>query len=93
MEDLRIELPMEEDFNFDDEKIVDASKVKLKEVINREQQQMIFAYDHGDNWKNSLILETIIVDKELPGRKLPRVLDGEGYGIIEDCGGTGGLKN
>lgn len=30
--------------------------------------------------------------KELPGRELPRVLAGEGYGIIEDCGGTGGLE-
>jgi len=39
-----------------------------------------------------LVLEEVIIDTELPGKELPRVLDGEGYGIIEDCGGTGGLK-
>ena len=27
-----------------------------------------------------------------PGEELPRVLDGAGFGIVEDVGGTGGLE-
>lgn len=44
-------------------------------------------YDFGDGWEIKLTLEAVIEDKELP-----RVLEGEGYGIIEDCGGPGGLE-
>jgi len=28
----------------------------------------------------------------LPGSDLPRVLDGAGFGIVEDVGGTSGFK-
>lgn len=53
---------------------------------------MTFTYDYGDNWKILIRLEKIIMDKALPGKELPRVLGGAGYGIVEDCGGTTGLK-
>ena len=49
-------------------------------------------YDYGTGWEVTVTLETILEDKELPGRELPRVLAGEGYGIVEDCGGAGGLE-
>lgn len=55
-------------------------------------KQLSMEYDFGDGWEVKLILEAVIEDKELPGRELPRVLEGEGYGIIEDCGGSGGLE-
>lgn len=54
--------------------------------------QLLMEYDFGDDWGVKLTLEAVIEDKELPGRELPRVLEGEGYGIIEDCGGPGGLE-
>ena len=38
------------------------------------------------------MLEKEIIDKKLPGRELPRILEGAGCGIIEDCGGTSGLE-
>ena len=43
--------------------------------------------DYGGWLGGSHHLEKIFEDKELPGRELPRVLEGNGYGIIEDCGG------
>ena len=52
---------------------------------------MLFTYDFGDNWEIDIKLEKIIDDKETHGREFPRVLAGEGYGIIEDCGGVWGL--
>ena len=74
------------------EKFFDASKSKLKDAVWRPFTQMFFTYDYGDDWNIYLVLEEIIVDKELSGRELPRVLAGEGFGIIEDCGGTFGLE-
>ena len=55
-------------------------------------EKMTMEYDYGDGWQIEITLENIIMDKELPGRELPRVLEGAGYGIIEDCGGPGGLE-
>ena len=37
-------------------------------------------------------LEEIITDSDIPVKKLPCVLKGKGYGIIEDCGGIPGLE-
>jgi hypothetical protein len=85
---LRVELLDEDGFSDFEEDVLDAARTKVKNVLNRETEEMIFFYDYGDGWQVLLTLEKIYEDKELPGRELPRVLEGEGYGIIEDCGGT-----
>ncbi len=74
-----------------DEKLYDAVKSIVKHVVMNPEDCMVFSYDYGDNWKISITLEKIIKDNELPGKELPRVLEGEGFGIIENCGGTRGL--
>lgn len=74
------------------ENIYDATQYKIKNVLENTGDSMVFWYDFGDDWYVSIALEQIIADKELPGSELPRVLDGAGYGIIEDCCGTEGLK-
>jgi len=38
-------------------------------------------------------LESVFEDKSLPGKELPRILEGEGFGIVEDCGGPDGLAH
>jgi hypothetical protein len=83
----------DESMDEESEKIMDAVDNSLKNVINYPSDIMTFSYDIGDNWQVSLVLEKIIEDKELPAKELPRVLEGEGYGIIEDCGGVGGLED
>jgi len=75
------------------EKLFDATEITLSRVGFNPNEAMTFTYDYGDNWEISVTLKEIIIDKELPGKELPRVLDGEGYGIIEDCGGVPGLNN
>jgi len=77
----------------EDDIIIDASKSKLKNIVTHSGEKMIFNYDFGDNWNIHLMLEDIITDKELPGKALPRVLAGEGYGIVENCGGIPGLED
>lgn len=77
----------------DGERLSDAAKHNVRSVLgNSVGDQLSLEYDPGDCWQVNLTLEDIIEDKELPGRELPRVLEGEGYGIIEDCGGPSGLK-
>jgi hypothetical protein len=75
----------------DDEEKEDAAATLLGHILNTPMQQLVFWYDFGDGWKVTLKLEDIYEDKDLPGRELPRVLEGAGYGIVEDCGGPGGL--
>lgn len=87
----RYEVADEELEIFDDEKSIEASDTLIKHMLSHKGACAIFNYDYGDNWNIQLLLEDIIEDKALPGKELPRVLEGKGYGIIEDCGGTPGL--
>lgn len=90
---IHIELP--NDYGFPELEItnLDASKTKVKNVLTSETESMTFSYDFGAGWEIDVVLEKIFEDKDLPGKELPRVLDGCGYGIIEDCGGSGGLED
>ena len=72
---------------------MDACSSKLYKVLENEGDRASMQYDYGDGWEITLTVEKIFQDAELPGKELPRVLEGEGYGIIEDCGGTGGLED
>lgn len=84
-----------EDFSLGEfeEKIFNAAEYKMKSVLRGfKGEKLVLEYDFGDSWEVEVTLENIIEDKKLPGRELPRVLAGKGYGIVEDCGGTGGLK-
>lgn len=71
----------------------DAKDVKLKHVLSRTNEKMEFQYDFGDNWRFNVILEKIFEDESIRGKDLPKVIEGEGFGIIEDCGGTMGLED
>ena len=71
----------------------DAKDIKLKHILDEENERMELQYDFGDNWYISIVLEKIFEDKNISGRDLPRVIEGEGFGIIEDCGGTMGLED
>lgn len=71
----------------------DAKDEKLKWILNRENEKMEFQYDFGDNWRFNIVLEKIFQDENITGKELPRVIEGEGFGIIEDCGGTMGLED
>ena len=89
-----IEILTEESYEYHDdesEKLINAVDNTVKNILSYPKEYMTFTYDYGDNWNISITLEKIIEDKELNGKELPRVLEGAGYGIIEDCGGTYGL--
>jgi uncharacterized short protein YbdD (DUF466 family) len=74
-------------------KVADATETQICHAVSETNEKLNFNYDFGDDWWVSLTLEEVIVDKELPGSELPRVLDGAGFGIVEDVGGVGGLED
>ncbi|MDR0531600.1 MAG: plasmid pRiA4b ORF-3 family protein [Oscillospiraceae bacterium] len=75
---------------FDD---ADATQTKLSQLDFEENSRLLVWYDFGDDWRVIVKLEKIFSDPALPAKELPRVLEGKGYGIVEDCGGIGGLED
>ncbi|MGL5514161.1 MAG: plasmid pRiA4b ORF-3 family protein [Sporomusa sp.] len=73
--------------------IHDAAFGNLRRIGLKTGSKLNFNYDFGDSWWVSLTLEEIFEDKDLPGEELPRVIDGAGFGIVEDVGGVGGLED
>jgi len=86
----RYELPNDDMFLGDDERLVEADKITLKRITNRSGWKLTFEYDYGDGWEVDLTLEDC-VKREVLSANLPCILDGAGYGIVEDVGGVGGL--
>lgn len=73
------------------EKLYDADKVTINN-INYNKCQLNFNYDYGDSWNVKVVLEKS-EKKEVALATLPNLIDGAGFGIVEDIGGTGGLEN
>lgn len=88
----KIELLNEEDDCPYEGRKMSADETKLKQVLVYTEDKLMFEYDFGDGWEVMVVLERVLDDSDISGREFPRVLEGEGYGIIEDCGGPGGLE-
>jgi hypothetical protein len=94
-QNLVYEIITEDTYEFRDhsDEILDASRRLLKHVISQPGDEILFVYDFGDNWHVLVKLERVFKDKNLSGKAFPRALDGAGFGIIEDCGGSSGLEH
>ena len=68
-----------------------AEYIPMHNIISNPGDRLEFLYDFGDDWCVLLVLEDILEYPDVPGKEFPRVLEGKGYGIVEDCGGIGGL--
>ena len=82
-------------FGFSDDRWDDRDKKATDYIIGElnlgKTAFLVVRYDFGDDWRVMLTLEKVFDESELGLVELPRVLEGEGYGIIEDCGGPYGL--
>lgn len=74
-----------------DEEVLDAAATMLSRLLDTPGQTLKLWYDFGDAWEVQVTLERILDGGDIPARELPRVLEGEGFGIVEDCGGHAGL--
>lgn len=78
---------------FSEPGVIDVAKAKLKTVLQHEGDMGVFEYDFGDGWAVELKLEKIIDGAKVGTKELPKVIEGQGFGILEDCGGTPGLED
>ena len=67
---------------------MNASKTKLSDVFNSENQKYTYIYDFGDDWAHGIILETILPEETLKAS----CLAGKGACPPEDCGGAWGYE-
>jgi hypothetical protein len=87
----RYELPSDDMYIPEDERLIAANEIALKQITDEPGWNLSFDYDYGDGWEVNLTLETC-EKREVSLAALPCVLGGEGFGIIEDVGGVGGLE-
>lgn len=71
-----------------DDDAVDMTYIKLGDIMDKVGRGFMFTYDFGDNWAVPVVKMESFFDEKYRSTKYPRVLDGEGYGIVEDCGGV-----
>jgi hypothetical protein len=71
---------------------LDARETKLWNVIKNPGDRLDLFYDQGVPWHVRTAVKKIFTVDNLKKRDLPRVLEGEGYGIVKGCGGVAGLK-
>ena len=71
-----------------DDDALPMTHIKLTDIMDNIGRGFIFTYDFGDNWAVPMKLENSFFDEKYRSTKYPRVLEGEGYGVVEDCGGV-----
>ncbi|MDR1872974.1 MAG: plasmid pRiA4b ORF-3 family protein [Deltaproteobacteria bacterium] len=72
--------------------ILDPTSYTLKEVTKDPGTFFTVNYDFGDDWYFRAELIKVYNDQDADTALFPRILKGQGYGIVEDCGGTHGLS-
>jgi hypothetical protein len=80
------------DFEWEDDNMKDAWKVRLRDVAVRAGDSFVYVYDMGDGWRHEVIVEemTPFVAGFLG---FPVCLKGARACPPEDCGGIGGYEN
>ena len=79
--------PSKEDFRL--EPLVDASKVRLADLLGPRRTKIDYLYDFGDGWEHRLTVSNVRAGD--PDRSYPRYVGGERNGPPEDCGGLPGF--
>ncbi len=67
--------------------LIDDKKVKLSDVLKKENEVIIYDYDFGDGWQHEIILEKIL---DRSDQTHPICIGGEGACPPEDVGGIPG---
>jgi hypothetical protein len=83
----RYGLPMDEDWGT--EPRLDASKIRLRDVLAPRKTTIDYVYDFGDCWEHRLTVTGVRAGE--PNVSYPRYIAGERNGPPEDCGGIPGF--
>ena len=71
----------------------DATMTRLSALNLEAPSRLLVWYDFGDDWRVLVSFEKEIDAQGLSPKEFPRVIEGEGFGIVEDCGGIYGLAD
>jgi hypothetical protein len=92
IKDRKYYLEKTEETDFWDKMIhVDYSKLKLSDLLKKENDKIVYEYDFGDGWLHDITLEKIL-DPD-PGATYPVCVAGKRNCPPEDCGGPYGYSN
>jgi hypothetical protein len=83
----RYGLPMADDWGT--EPRIEASKVRLRDVLKARKTVIDYTYDFGDGWEHRLTVTNVRAGE--PGVTYPRYVGGERNAPPEDCGGIPGF--
>lgn len=83
----RYALPLDDDWG--PTPLIDARKVRLRDVLKPRKTTIDYLYDFGDSWELRLTVARIRHGE--PGVAYPRYVGGEWNAPPEDCGGIPGL--
>ncbi len=72
-------------------RVIDESRVQLREVVPRVGTPFEYLYDFGDSARHDLLLEALVLPD--PGALYPRCLAGERKAPPEDVGGSSGYAD
>jgi Plasmid pRiA4b ORF-3-like protein len=72
-------------------KVINESRVRLREVVPRVGTRFEYLYDFGDSWRHDLLLEAMVLPD--PEAGYPRCLAGERSAPPEDAGGPSGYAD
>ena len=75
---------------FDDDAAVPTWDVRVDELLAEPGERLHYQYDYGDDWQVSLEVEDIVDGSVPPGRAA--LVEGDGAGPPEDCGGIHGYR-
>lgn len=68
----------------------DAGNIRLGKLVERGITDFTYAYDFGDNWRHTVIIEAVTPAD--PEKEYPCFVDGERRAPPEDVGGTSGFE-
>jgi hypothetical protein len=66
---------------------IDEKVVKLNQLAHEVGDRILYRYDFGDGWEVDLVLEDVWAAE---GKRVPRCVEGERAGPLDDSGGPGG---
>lgn len=68
---------------------IDEKGVTLNQLAHDVGDRILYRYDFGDGWEHDLVLENLRAGE---ANRVPRCVEGERAGPLDDCGGPGGYE-
>ncbi len=68
----------------------DEGRVRLRDVLKKPNDRLVYEYDFGDGWEHAIVLEEVLAHE--PRARYPVIFDGKRSCPPDDCGGPPGYE-